>query len=230
MKLTSFIQEVPQESQPRERLMLYGEKAMSNHELLAILLRTGTKEEHVLQLAMRFLQTFESLNTLKHASLSEFQQVKGIGPVKAIELKAAIELGMRIAQSSIPKYGLITSTKLAGEWLSQEMKDLHQEHLVVLFLNSKNEIIKKQTIFKGSVNQSVAHPREIFKEAVKYPTARMIIAHNHPSGDTTPSEADVSFTQRMLMCGSLMGIELLDHLIIGDGDYLSLRESTTIFG
>lgn len=229
MKLTSFIQEVPQESQPRERLMLYGEKALSNHELLAILLRTGTKEEHVLQLAMRFLQTFESLNTLKHASLSEFQQVKGIGPVKAAELKAAIEFGMRVARSCMPKYGLISSTQSAGEWLCQEMKDLHQEHLLSLFLNSKNEIIQKRTIFKGSVNQSVAHPREIFKEAVKYPTARIIIAHNHPSGDTTPSQADIQFTKRMITCGGLMGIELLDHLIIGHDNYLSMRESTTVF-
>lgn len=223
MKKLAVIREVPMVSPPRERLIQYGEQALSDYELLAILLRTGTKEEHVVQVAIRCLQTFDSLNHLKLASVEELQQVKGIGPTKAIEL------GVRIARSCMPKYGTLSSTRRAGEWLAQEMKDLHQEHLVALFLNSKNEIIRKRTIFKGSVNQSVAHPREIFKEAVKYPTARMIIAHNHPSGDTKPSQEDIVFTERMLLCGDLMGIELLDHLIIGHGDYLSLRESTTIF-
>ena len=227
--LTSFIQEVPKQSQPRERLLAYGEKALSDHELLAIILRTGTKEENVLQLSMKLLNIFGGLSELKQASVSEFQMIKGIGPTKAVELKAAIEFGLRVSQSSIPKQGIITSTRTAGEWLLNEMKDLHQEHLVTLFLNTKNEIIKKRTIFIGTVNSSVAHPREIFKEAVKYPTARIIIAHNHPSGDTEPSQADLLFTKRMISCGEMMGIELLDHLIIGHGEYLSLRESTNVF-
>ena len=227
--LTSFIQEVPKQSQPRECLLAYGEKALSDHELLAIILRTGTKEENVLQLSMKLLNIFGGLSELKQASVSEFQMIKGIGPTKAVELKAAIEFGLRVSQSSIPKQGIITSTRTAGEWLLNEMKDLHQEHLVTLFLNTKNEIIKKRTIFIGTVNSSVAHPREIFKEAVKYPTARIIIAHNHPSGDTEPSQADLLFTKRMISCGEMMGIELLDHLIIGHGEYLSLRESTNVF-
>ncbi|MBZ6526643.1 DNA repair protein RadC [Aerococcaceae bacterium DSM 111021] len=227
--INSFIREVPKDVQPRERLLAYGEKALSDHELLAILFRTGTKDENVLKLAMSFINHFENLNELKHSSIEAFQQVKGVGPVKAIELKAAIELGYRIATSAIPKYGHIVSTRSAGEWLMQEMSDLHQEHLVVLFLNTKNEIIKKRTIFVGSVNSAVAHPREIFKEAVKYPTARIIIAHNHPSGDTKPSPADLHFTKRMIACGELMGIDVLDHLIIGQGEYLSLHESTNLF-
>ncbi|MDO4432171.1 MAG: DNA repair protein RadC [Aerococcaceae bacterium] len=225
----SFIQEVPRESQPRERLMTYGEKALSNHELLAILLRTGTKDENVLQLSMKLLQTFDSLSELKQASLEELQAIKGIGPTKASELKAAIEFGMRVCQCSVPKFGVMTSTEEAGKWLMNEMANLHQEHLVVLFLNTKNEIIKKRTIFIGTVNSSVAHPREIFKEAVKYPTARMIIAHNHPSGDTEPSQSDIVFTKRMISCGEMMGIELLDHLIIGQDRYLSMREKTRVF-
>lgn len=230
MKITnSFIREVPKAVQPRERLLMYSEKALSDQELLAILFRTGTKDENVLQLALRFLNHFTNLNEIKHASIEAFQQVKGVGPVKAIELKAAIELGYRIATSAVPKYGHIVSTRSAGEWLMKEMSDYHQEHLVVLFLNTKNEIIKKQTIFIGSVNSSVAHPREIFKEAVKYPTARIIIAHNHPSGDTKPSPADLHFTKRMIACGELMGIDVLDHLIIGQNEYLSLHESTNLF-
>lgn len=228
-RLTSFIEEVPREARPRERLLLYGEKSLSDHELLAILLRTGTKMENVLHLAMRFLQEFETLNEIKQASIEEYQQVKGIGPIKAIELKAAVELGSRVHLSSIPRYGQVTSTRKAGDWLLLEMADLQQEHLVVLFLNTKNEVIRKKTIFIGSVNSSIAHPREIFKEAVKYPTARLIIAHNHPSGDVEPSPADMHFTRRMIDCGEMMGIELLDHLIIGNGKYYSIREQTNFF-
>jgi len=225
----SFIREVPKDAQPRERLLNYGEKALATHELLAIILRTGTKEENVLQLAFRFIQSFESLYELKQASIDELQKIKGIGPIKSLELKAAIELGARINASDLPKFGHITSTRSAGQRLLQEMSDLQQEHLIVLFLNTKNEVIKQKTIFMGTVNSSVAHPREIFKEAVKYPTARLIIAHNHPSGDTEPSSADLFFTKRMIACGELMGIEILDHLIIGQNEYLSLRESSKIF-
>ena len=223
------IQEMPLNTQPRERLLSFGEKALGDHELLAILLRTGTKEENVLQLALRLLNHFHHLSELKKASIDQLQQVKGIGLIKAIELKAAIEIGYRIHQHHPPKQGAITSTNAAGEWLLHEMFDLQQEHLICLFLNSKNEIIKSQTIFIGTVNSSVAHPREIFKEAVKYPTARIIIAHNHPSGDTTPSTADLNFTKRMIACGELMGIELLDHLIIGNRSYISLREHSELF-
>lgn len=229
LNFSAKIKEVPKQIQPRERLMAYGEKALSDHELLAIVLRTGTKDEHVLQLALRLLSEFEYLKELKYASLSELQKIKGIGPVKAIELKAALELGYRVATSAVPKHGHIISTKIAGQWLTKEMGDLHQEHLVVLFLNTKNEIIRKKTIFKGTVNSSIAHPREIFKEAVKYPTARIIIGHNHPSGDTEPSPADMMFTKRMIACGEMMGIEVLDHIIIGEDSFLSLRESTDVF-
>lgn len=229
IKVSSFVKEVPKTVQPRERLLAYGEKALSDQELLAILLRTGSKDEHVLQLAMRFLQSFDNLNRLKQASIEDFQKIKGIGQIKAIELKAAIELGSRVTMSIMPKYGHITSTKAVGEWLLREMSDLQQEEIVVLFLNTKNEIIKKKTIFMGTVNSAVAHPREIFKEAVKYPTARLIIAHNHPSGDTEPSKADLHFTRRMIACGELMGIEVLDHVIVGQNEYLSLRESSHIF-
>ena len=229
LEKSSFIREIARQDQPRERLVQYGAKALSNHELLAIILRTGTREDHVLNLAIRVLQYFGQLNSLKQASLEELQKIKGIGPTKAIEVKAAIEFGARVQGSALPRYGVVTSTQQAGEWLMQEMSDLHQEHLVALFLNSKNEIIKKQIVFKGTVNSSVAHPREIFKEAVKYPTARIIIAHNHPSGNTEPSQADLSFTKRMIVCGELMGIELLDHLIIGNGCYLSLREESQLF-
>lgn len=220
----NLLAEVPIESRPRERLEQYGEKALANHELLAILLRTGIKGTNVISVALQVLNAFDDLYYLKTVSLEELMMVSGIGKTKAIELKAAIELGMRITQAPQLKMGQITSSRQVGEMMLAEMSDLQQEHVVVLYLNTKNEIIKKETIFKGGLNSSVAHPREIFKGAVRYSAARIAIVHNHPSGCPDPSDADISFTRRVAECGELMGVELLDHLIIGQNRYLSLKE------
>lgn len=224
IKSMNLIKEVPIQSRPRERLEQYGEKALANHELLAILLRTGTKGTNVVTLALSMLNQFEDLYYLKTASCQELMTVAGIGRIKAIELKAAIELGLRISQASQIKIGQITSSTKAGEMLLLEMRGLQQEHLVVLYLNTKNEIIKKETIFIGGLNSSIAHPREIFRGAVRYSAARMIVGHNHPSGNPEPSEADIQFTRRMSECGELMGIDLLDHIIIGEQEFISLKE------
>ena len=224
IKSMNLIKEVPIQSRPRERLEQYGEKALANHELLAILLRTGTKGTNVVTLALSMLNQFEDLYYLKTASCQELMTVAGIGRIKAIELKAAIELGVRISQASQIKIGQITSSTKAGEMLLLEMRGLQQEHLVVLYLNTKNEIIKKETIFIGGLNSSIAHPREIFRGAVRYSAARMIVGHNHPSGNPEPSEADIQFTRRMSECGELMGIDLLDHIIIGEQEFISLKE------
>ena len=224
MKSTHLINEVPSQSRPRERLELYGEKALANHELLAILLRTGTKGTNVVTLAMVMLNHFEDLYHLKTASSQELMTISGIGKVKALELKAAIEIGVRISQASQIKIGQITSSTKAGEMLLVEMQGLQQENVVVLYLNTKNEIKKKETIFIGGLNSSVAHPREIFRGAVRYSAARIIVGHNHPSGNPEPSEADIQFTRRMSECGELMGIELLDHIIIGEQEFISLKE------
>ena len=229
MKQKNIIREVVQFIQPRERLFEYGEKSLSEQELLAIILRTGTQQVNVLELSMIVLNYFQTLNNLKYASLEELQKIKGIGPTKAIELKAAIEFGYRVAVSKTPRMGTILSTNSAGQWLIDEMGDLHQEQLMAIFLNTKNQIIHKQVVFKGTLNNSIAHPREIFKEAVKYPTARIIVAHNHPSGEIDPSPADINFTRRLILCGDMMGIELLDHLIIGQDKYYSLRENSSVF-
>ena len=223
-KVTSLVNEVPVFSRTRERLEIYGEKALANHELLAILLRTGIKGTNVMILAMEVLNSFEDLYFLKTASIEELMAISGIGKIKAVEVKAAIELGVRISQASQIKIGQITSSRKAGEMLLGEMRDLQQEHVIVLYLNTKNEIIKKETIFIGGLNSSVAHPREIFRGAVRFSAARMIVGHNHPSGNPTPSEADILFTKRMFECGELMGIELLDHIIIGQESYISLKE------
>lgn len=219
-----IIKEMPETIRPRERLFQYGEKSLSEQELIAIILRTGTREKNVLDLSREILKYFDNLFELKQATVEEFQQIKGIGKVKAIELKAAIELGTRIANANQLKLGKVLSSTSIGTQLMQEMKDLQQEHLIAIYLNMKNEMIKRETVFIGSLNQAVAHPREIFKSAVKYSAARILIAHNHPSGVPTPSSNDISFTERIVECGNLMGIEVLDHIIVGANGYVSLRE------
>ena len=222
--ITSILKETPLKGRPRERLVQYGEKALADHELIAILLRTGTRKQDVLTVSMNLLKTVEDLFYLKNVTLEEFMTIPGIGQTKAVELKAAIELGMRISKASQIKTGQITSSKNVGELLMEEMRGMQQEIVVALYLNTKNEIIKKEEVFKGSLNSSVAHPREIFKGAVRYSAARLIVGHNHPSGNPEPSDADIQFTKRLAECGELMGIELLDHVIAGENSYISLKE------
>lgn len=219
-----FIREMPEDCLPRERLEVVGEKALSNQELLAILLRTGSKDTNVMEVASKFLNYFNHLHELKNATLNEMMEIKGIGRIKAIEVRAAIEFGYRIQQSTQVKFGKVSSSYQIAQNLIYELQDFQQEHLVCLYLNTKNEVIKQETVFKGSLNQSVAHPREIFRSAVKYSAARLILAHNHPSGNPTPSESDIHFTKRMQECGKMMGIEVLDHIIIGEQVYTSMRE------
>ncbi len=221
--------ELANDNFPRERLEKYGEKALSYQELLAIILRTGYKEKHVMELSLHILYYFDSLFDLKMAPLEELQKIKGIGRVKAIEIKAAIELGLRLAKATQIKYGKITSSKEIGALMLEELGELKQEHLVAVYLNTKNEVLKKETIFIGSLNQSIAHPREIFKGAVKYSAARIILAHNHPSGNPTPSRNDKIFTKRIMECGDLMGIDVLDHFVIGENEYISLREVGVVY-
>lgn len=218
------IQVIPAESRPRERMEDYGPKALADHELLAIILRTGTRDKNVVNLALDVLREVENLYMFRHISLQELMKISGIGRIKGIEILAAIEFGRRISNASQVKEGTVMSSSWVGNYLVKNMSNLTQENVVALYLNTKNEIIKKETIFIGSLNSAVAHPREIFKGAVRYSAARIIIAHNHPSGNTEPSEADLSFTRRMVDAGELMGIEVLDHFIIGEKDYLSLRE------
>ncbi|MBL1228881.1 DNA repair protein RadC [Enterococcus sp. BWB1-3] len=225
-----FIHEMPEDCLPRERLEAFGEKALSNQELLAILLRTGSREQNVMELSSTILNHFRHLNELKNATLHEMMSIKGIGKVKAIELRAAVEFGYRLQQSNQMKYGKISSSYQIAQNLIYELRDFQQEHLVCLYLNTKNEVLRQETVFKGSLNQSIAHPREVFKGAVKYSAARIVLAHNHPSGNPTPSQSDIHFTQRMEECGEMMGIEILDHIIIGHDEYISMREENFLKG
>ncbi len=221
---TLFIRDVPQSERPRERMLHDGPKHLSNQELLAIILRTGTKNESVLNLANRVLQYFDGLHLLKEATIEELQQVKGIGLTKALEIQAALELGRRICNLQKEERYVIRSPEDVSRYVMDEMRFLTQEHFVCLFLNTKNHVIDKKTIFIGSLNASIVHPREVFKEALRRSAASVICVHNHPSGDPTPSKEDLQVTKRLYDCGELIGIELLDHLIIGDNTFKSLKE------
>jgi DNA repair protein RadC len=222
--MTFMIRDVPKDARPRERLLSAGPESLGDHELLAILLRTGTKEESVLQLAHRLLQHFEGLRLLKDATIEEITSIKGIGTTKAIQILAAIELGRRISRLSYNERYVIRSPEDGAKYVMEDMRFLSQEHFVAIYLNTKNQVIHRKTIFIGSLNASIVHPREVFKEAIKRSAASIICVHNHPSGDPTPSREDIDVTKRLAECGRIIGIELLDHLIIGDQKFVSLKE------
>ncbi|WP_335743581.1 RadC family protein [Salicibibacter kimchii] len=215
---------LPLQEMPRERLVQEGADYLSNQELLAILLRTGTTNETVLQLANRVLSEFEGIMMLKEASLEELQAIKGIGQVKAIELRAALELGKRIHTMQQRERYSIKTPEDASDYVMEEMRFLTQEHFVAIYLNTKNQVLHKKTLFIGSLNASIVHPREVFKEALRRSAASIVCLHNHPSGDPSPSKEDREVTKRLVDCGKVLGVEVLDHIIIGDRRYTSLRE------
>lgn len=219
-----MIRDFPQDERPRERFIHHGAGSLSNHELLAILLRTGTKEESVLQLANRLLTRFEGLRLLKSASVEEMIAIKGIGQAKAIQILAAVELGRRVANLAYDDRYVIRSPEDGAKYMMNDMRFLTQENFVCLYLNTKNQVMHKQTVFIGSLNASIVHPREVYKEALRRSAASIICLHNHPSGDPAPSREDIEVTKRLSECGKMLGIELLDHLIIGENKFVSLKE------
>ncbi len=219
-----MIRDFPQDERPRERLVQSGASSLSNQELLAILLRTGTKSESVLQLSNRLLTHFDGLNLLKDASLEEITKTKGIGLAKAVQIMASVELGRRISNLAFDDRYSIRSPEDGANYVMNDMRFLAQEHFVCLYLNTKNQVLHKQTIFIGSLNASIVHPREVFKEAFRRSAASIICIHNHPSGDPTPSREDIEVTKRLVECGRIIGIDVLDHLIIGEKKFISLKE------
>jgi DNA repair protein RadC len=219
-----MIRDFPQDERPRERMIQNGASSLSNQELLAILLRTGTKNESVIQMASRLLKNFEGLRLLKDASLEEITNFRGIGLAKAVQILAAFELGRRIANLSYDDRYVIRSPEDGANFVMNDMRFLSQEHFVCLYLNTKNQVLHRQTIFIGSLNASIVHPREVFKEAFRRSAASIICIHNHPSGDPAPSREDIEVTKRLVECGKIIGIDILDHLIIGDKKYISLKE------
>ena len=213
---------------PRERLTKEGVEALSNQELLAILLRTGTRQASVFEIAQKVLNNLSSLTDLKKMTLQELQSLSGIGRVKAIELQAMIELGHRIHKhETLEMESILSSQKLAKK-MQQELGHKKQEHLVALYLNTQNQIIHQQTIFIGSATRSIAEPREILHYAIKHMATSLILVHNHPSGAVAPSRNDDHVTKLVKDACDLMGIVLLDHLIVSHASYFSYREKTDL--
>ena len=213
---------------PRERLAKEGVEALSNQELLAILLRTGTRQASVFEIAQKVLNNLSSLTDLKKMTLQGLQSLSGIGRVKAIELQAMIELGHRIHKhETLEMESILSSQKLAKK-MQQELGHKKQEHLVALYLNTQNQIIHQQTIFIGSATRSIAEPREILHYAIKHMATSLILVHNHPSGAVAPSRNDDHVTKLVKDACDLMGIVLLDHLIVSHSSYFSYREKTDL--
>jgi len=217
------IKELPVDERPRERLVQFGAHALSSAELLAILLRTGTSEMTAVQLAQHLLTSMGSLRAIASAKPSELAQVKGIGLAKAAQLLAAVELGRRIALEEMGEQPAITRPEDVYALLHHQLRDEKQEHVIVLLLNTKNRVMQQSTVTKGTLDSSLLHPREVFREAIRHSASSIILAHNHPSGDPTPSNEDIQITKRLHQAGQLVGIDLLDHVIIGDGRWVSLK-------
>jgi len=218
------MKDVPVEERPRERLIRHGAERLANKELLAILLRTGNRRESALALAERLLARFGSLRELATTSYEELVTVNGIGPAKATDIIAAFELARRLGESHMEFQGVVNNPKDAAQLVLGELSRADKEHFMIIMLNTKHRVIAKKVISIGHLQASLVHPREMFKEAIRRSSAAVILVHNHPSGDLTPSRDDIATTERLKEVGDMIGIDVLDHIIIGDNRYLSFRE------
>ena len=218
------IHDFPVGERPRERLQHYGAAALSNAELLAILLRVGRPGENVVALSTRLLKEFGDIAGLAKASFNELTCIKGVSTAKAAQVKAALELGRRLLLSSPDARPQITSPTDAANLLMLEMGSLEQEHLRTVLLDTKNRVLASPTVYVGNVNSSIIRVSEVFREAVRQNATALIVAHNHPSGDPAPSPEDIQVTRSIVEAGLLLGVEVLDHLIIGHQRFVSLKE------
>lgn len=224
--MTIKIKQLPESERPYEKLELYGEKMLSNAELLAIIIKSGTKENTSVELANKILSLTQDSNqilqSLQNISIQEFQKIKGIGKVKAIQLKAVCELARRMAQPLNKKKIKVKSSEDIAQLFMQELRFETVEYVKLILLNAKNEILKIVDISKGGTNSAVVEPKEILQEAIKLGAPKIILIHNHPSGDSTPSRADIEMTKRLYLASNILGIQLLDHIVIGDRCYTSI--------
>lgn len=226
--MTLLIKEMHDSDKPRERLMNYGPDKLTNQELLGIIINTGNREESSITVANRIIKDMKTIRELRGLTYQELISVKGIGEAKAITILAVIELAIRMHTHSLEEDIFIKSPDDVSDLLMEKMRYFQQEHFVVLYLSTKNMVIHQETMFKGSLNTSIVHPREVYKEAVKRSAAAIICVHNHPSGDPSPSREDIEVTRRLHECGEMIGVDFLDHIIIGSGKYISLKEMNFI--
>ena len=219
-----ILKDLPPEERPRERLHAYGAQALTAAELIAILIRTGNAERSAVALGEFLLSTFGSIQGIATASVEQLADVKGLGSAKAAQIKAAIEFGHRLALFSEEGRPSIGGPQDVSNLLMPELRYQKKEHLKSILLNTKNRVLAIKTVSVGDLSSSIVHPREVYKDAVIASAASIIVAHNHPSGDPTPSAEDVAVTKRLIQSGEIMGIDLLDHIVLGDGTFVSLKE------
>ncbi len=227
MNSIKTIKQIPISERPYERCERYGAEYLSDAELLSVILRCGTKAKPSIDLARELLmikEGNEGLCGLTKATMNELMKIKGIGKVKAIQILCVVELTKRLSKMSLKKGIMFNSPKSIADYFMQDMRNLDTEQITLVLLNSKNKMIKHIRLSKGTVNAALTTPREVFVCALKYEAVNIVILHNHPSGDPTPSKEDVKLTNRLLDTGRLIGINLIDHIIIGDNTYSSLKE------
>ena len=223
------IKNMPISERPREKMITYGCQSLSNAELLAIVLSTGTKDKTAIDLARGILNmSSEGLRTLTNCTMEELMQIRGVGLAKASQVIAAVELGKRIALTTNVNNYKIQGPEDISNLLMEEMRYLNKEIFNIILLNTKNNVIAIENISIGSLNASIVHPREVFNIAIKRSSSAIILAHNHPSGDPKPSMEDINITKRLIEAGTIIGINVLDHIIIGDGIYFSMKEKEII--
>ena len=218
------IKDLPADLMPRERMMAVGTSALSNAELLALVLGTGTRTENALEMCSRILADAGGWRGLANLSLTELRGIEGIGKAKSCQIQALMEIGRRMATTVPEARPMIRCPQDVADLVMEEMRYLDREHFRLISLNTKNQVLGIIPVSIGSLNASPVHPREVFKEAIKRSSAAIILIHNHPSGDPTPSREDLEVTKRLAEGGKLLGIEVFDHVIIGDKKYVSLKE------
>ncbi len=223
MPASLTVRDLPVSERPRERLMHVGPEALSEQELLACVLGRGVAGESVLVSARRLIATFGTLRGLADASVEQLSQVHGIGQAKAVQVKAAVEIGRRLITVSNGHRTVVDSLEAAASLVRPHLHGKQKEHFIALLLDNRHQFIRMCPIAIGSLSATLVHPRELFKEAIAASAAAMIVAHNHPSGDPQPSESDIQLTHRLVEAGRLLGIEVLDHLIVGAAEVVSLQ-------
>lgn len=223
------LKEIPKIDRPRERLINFGAESLSNEELLSILLKTGTKDVSVKELASTILNKIGEINKLSEMNYHVLSSIQGVGSAKACTLLAVVELSKRIPRKNASLNNvIIKSADIAFDYFQYIFKDQKQEYFYVIYLDNKKRVIENKLLFKGTLNQSIVHPREVFKSACILSASSIICVHNHPSGNVEPSREDINLTKRLSEIGILMGIKVVDHLIISDDKYFSFLENNLI--
>lgn len=222
------IKEMPADERPREKLIKFGAESLTDSELLAIIIRVGNKKRTAVELSQDMINQYGGVKALNYLTIKEMKEANGIGDTKAVQIKAALELGRRLASLNHEERNIIKSPGDVAQLLMPEFRYLTQEVFKIVLLDIKNQVIAIPLISKGGLFSSIVHPREVFKEAIKHSSAAIVLAHNHPSGIPEPSRDDIKITKKLVDSGKIIGIDVLDHIIIGDGIFISLKEKELI--